>query len=157
MAPIAITPATSWDWQLPEDRADDGTIDPTQTIFQLGALTVEQEAKIEDMATELVIDTDGVSGGRMRRGTVTLQVLEGGLRGWRNFFDSAGNAVEFRTAGGKPPRCAIACLSALSGEQRRQIANAITERQRVTPLERDSSEPSSESPGAGGKTTEATG
>jgi len=157
MAPIAITPAATWDWQLPDDRADNGAIDPQKTVFVLGALTAEQDAKIEDLGAELIVGDSGVSGGRLNRGTVTLQILRYGLRGWRNFRDPEGNDVAWKSEGGNPPRCAVSCLDYLSSEHRAQIANAITERQRVTPVERDSSEPSSESPGATGKTTEASG
>lgn len=150
MAPIAITPATEWEWQLEEDRAEDGSIDHGKTVFRLGALTAEQEARIEDMGTELIVGESGVTGGKLNRGSVTIEILRYGLRGWRNFNDAEGAPVEWKSEGGKPPRCAPSCLSALSGEHRRQIANAITERQRVTPTERDSSAPSSESPGAKG-------
>lgn len=150
--PIAITPATTWDWQLEEDRADDGSIDEANTVWFLGALTAEQEAKIEDLGGELVYNrenpTSGEVVGRMRRGSSTLEILRHGLRGWRNFPDASGVDVKWESAGGNPPRCKTSCMDYISSEHRAQLANAITERQRVTPTEGNSSRPSSDTHGA---------
>ena len=140
--PIAITPG-KWDWQLEEDRAKDGSIDPRNTILELRTLTVEQEAEIEDMSAELIMGDDGVEGGKLKRGSATLRILEYGLTGARNFKDEHGAPVDC-TPG------------AFSSEHRRQIANAITERQKVTPVESDLSKPSSDTPGATNSPTAAT-
>lgn len=147
--PIAITPATTWDWQLEEDRAEDGSIDEAKTVFILGALTAAQEAKVEDMGGELVYDqanpTAGEVVGRIRRGSSTLEILRYGLRGWRNFYTEEGSDVKWENGGSGT--CKASCMDYISSEHRVQIANAITERQRVTPLEGNSSRPSSDSPG----------
>jgi len=148
--PIAITPASTWDWQLEEDRAEDGSIDESKTVFVLGALTAAQEATVEDMGGELVYDsanpTAGEVVGRIRRGSSTLQILRFGLRGWRNFSLENGADAKWESEGKN--RCSKQSMDYLSSEHRTQIANAITERQRVTPLEGNSSRPSSASPGA---------
>jgi len=125
--PIAITPETTWEWQLPEDRAEDGSIDPEKTTVTLKALTVQQEAQLEDMAATLIVSEGTATEGKMHTGTVALKTLEYGLFGWKEFFYADGKPVPFRKEN----------FGAWSGEHRKQIANAITERQHVTADEKN--------------------
>ena len=129
MCPIAIDPNQTWEYVLECDR----DLPPDQqTAFELKVLTARELAAIQDGATKGNVDGSL----EFRSGTQTLRILELGVRGWRNFKDAAGTDVPFRENSGKPR---LENWDVLRPEWRRELANAITEQNRVTEEERKNS------------------
>lgn len=125
--PIALDPRQEFDYVLQCDRAL--PVDQ-QTVFVLRGLTVAEEARIED---SLAVLADG--GVSMRSGEQKLQILRMGLRGWRNFRRADGTEVPFQKVNGHPGHVTDASLDFLAPEWRTELANAITERGKLTPAE----------------------
>jgi hypothetical protein len=142
--PTALDPNTPWEYQLLEDRdyANDedrkkrknGTVNPGNTIFELGFLTHKADADITNALVEASRDSDAIS---YRSGTQTMKILTHGVRGWRNFNDKDGNAVEWKSAGGRPPKMQEACIDYLTPKQRTELANAIVRGSDVEEEEQD--------------------
>jgi hypothetical protein len=132
--PVALTPDETWDFQLIEDRKPDGTLDPSKTIFQCGALTPQDDADILD--TEFAISRGTTGAGQLeqyRFGTRNLLACLRGLRGWRNFTDASGALIPFKTiAMGQRMLCDPANLAFLSLAHRTELALAIVARSKVT-------------------------
>lgn len=143
---IALSPAEEWDYQLRADRKrtpdpdEPGkfreSIDETKPVFRLGSLTPQEEAFIENETVALI---DGSQ--RVQIGTIKLETLRRGLRGWRNMRDRDGNEVPFKS-NGSPNRPSEESIGAIPLRLRAELANAITERNTMTGLEQDSPEPS---------------
>lgn len=138
--PIAITPDETWDWQLPEDRTKEGMIDPEKTVFKLGALTVAEEAEVEDSLASMVIGEGSQGDVRWNKGTQTMKILRLGLRDIVNLFYKDGAAFKFVTKSGPNGRrrCDTDCLGVLSQLHRTLVSDAIIERQQITGGESDS-------------------
>lgn len=131
--PIAIDPTKTWDYILKCDR---GTDNPT--VFVLGALTVADEAALQD---RMVSIKDGTT--QVASGTHTLDVLRRGLRGWKDFITSGGDLVPFKTDASRRTRgvdpVSDESLAYLSPEHRRELAEAIIERNTMSEAERKNS------------------
>jgi len=124
--PIAIDPNKSWEYVLLVDRE----LPPEQqTVFELKALSARELATIEDGSVRS--DREGKL--EYLSGTQTIRILELGVRGWRNFKDPAGTDVPFRENNGKPRH---ENWDLLRPEWRRELANAITEQNRLSEEER---------------------
>ncbi len=124
--PIAVDPSKSWDYVLLVDRE----LPPEQqTIFELKVLSARDLAAIQDGATKGNVDGSL----EFKSGTQTLRILEMGVRGWRNFKDDTGADVPYRENNGKPRPENWDCLRP---EWRRELANAITEQNRLSEEER---------------------
>ncbi|MDD5762175.1 MAG: hypothetical protein PHP88_06650 [bacterium] len=124
--PIAVDPNKSWEYVLLVDRE----LPPEQqTVFELKVLTARDLASIQDGST-----TGNVDGSLMfKSGTQTLRILDLGVSGWRNFKNESGAEVPFRDNNGKPRS---ENWDVLRPEWRRELANAITEQNRLTEEER---------------------
>lgn len=127
--PIALDPKQHFDYVLECDRA----LPPEQqTVFKLRGLTVAEEARIEDGLAQLV--DGGVS---MRSGHQKLEILRLGLLGWTGFRSADGTEVAFERTKGHPQHVTDACLDRLAPDWRVELANAITERGKLTPAEKN--------------------
>lgn len=131
--PIAIDPRQTWDYILKDERE---SADPT--VFTLGALSVGDEAALQD---KLAVVRDGAT--TFATGTHTLDVLRRGLRGWRSFRFSDGRDVPFATDRGQMRNGVAAptdeTLGYLTPDVRKELAEAIIERNRVSESERKNS------------------
>lgn len=130
---IAIDPRETWDYVLKAERE---TADPT--VFVLGVLKVADEAALQD---RLAVIKDGAT--TIASGTHTLEVLRRGLRGWRGFRFTDGRDVPFecdrgRMSGGIAAPT-DATLDYLPPDVRKELAEAIIERNRITEPERKNS------------------
>ena len=124
--PIAVDPNKSWEYVLLVDRE----LPPEQqAVFELKVLTARDQAALQDGATKGNIDGSL----EFKSGTQTLRILELGVRTWRNFKDAAGADVPYRENNGKPRPENWDCLRP---EWRRELANVITEQNRLTEEER---------------------
>jgi len=124
---IAPDPKATFDYILIEDRDTED-----QSVFQLRSLTVTEEAQVTD---RLFAQTPGADEMSLRVGTQQLEIVRLGLVGWSNFRDSKGLEVTFkkrRAAGLEVPTDAT--LDRI-GPWLTEIANAITERGKVTESE----------------------
>ena len=130
--PIALDPKQTFDYVL---KAERDLPAEQQTVFELRGLTIAQETAIADA---MMHGTAGSSDFGLRQGTTQLMSLRFGLRGWRNFKNADGVEVAFETQKGAPRHVTDACLDYLSGPDRSEIANAITERHSVTAEEGNS-------------------
>lgn len=126
MCPIAVDPNKAFDYvlmcdrQLPLDQ---------QTTFHLKVLTARELAEIEDKAAR----ADMQGNLEFRSGTQVIRILTAGLKGWSNFKDSSGAEVPFRDNNGTPRQ---ENWDLLKPDWRRELANAITEQNRMTDAER---------------------
>lgn len=124
--PIAVDPNKSWDYVLLVDRM----LPPEeQTVFNLRVLSARELAEIEDGAAK----SDLAGNIEFRGGTQTLRILSLGVTGWRNFRDAQGNEITFRENNGKPRAENWDCLRP---EWRKELANAVTEQNRLSEEER---------------------
>jgi len=125
---IAVNPKKAFDYVLVEDRKSPVE---KQTVFELKVLTSLELAKVEDgMSFSVTRNEQGEpSAGEVnvKGGSKTLSILHAGLAGWRNFKDENGNEVEFKKSEGYYKN-----LDYLKPGWRRELANAITEGNRVT-------------------------
>lgn len=123
---IAIDPNKTFEYVLLCDRE----LPPEeQTIFHLKALSARELAEIQDKAARA--DMDGNF--EFRSGSQTLRILEIGVRGWKNLRDAQGNEIAFRENNGRPRG---ENWDLLLPEWRRELANAITEQNRISGAER---------------------
>jgi hypothetical protein len=127
--PIALDPKSTFEYVLVDDRE---LPKEQQTTFELRGLTVSEEASVTD---SMILAHGGVEEMSVRAGTHALTVLRYGLRGWRNFHDADGNAVEFETGRGHPKQVTDACLDRLLPKYRQEIMQAILDRGTVTESE----------------------
>lgn len=129
---IAISPNEVWDYQLVADRKEDGGLDPAKTVFKLGSLTPEDDAVIENLTISLMADGERT----MNWGSVKLEACRRGLRGCRNLSDASGKPVEFPEPKNGSGKLTVAQLDAfiayIPTKARAELANAITERNKVT-------------------------
>lgn len=119
---IAVDPERTFDYVLQEER--DLPIEQ-QTVWKIKVLTARELAEIEDNTSR--IDKEGVL--QVRHGSVVLNTLRKGLRGWENFQDAQGNPVPFRDNNGVPREDNF---DRMRPAWRREICNAITEQNRLT-------------------------
>lgn len=133
--PIAIDPAKTWEYVLKSER---DAADPTR--FILATLTVAEEANLQDR----LVAVDGTTKlTTVASGTHTLEVLRLGLRGWSGFRFADGREVPFETNAGlkfrgiAPP--SDKTLGYLSPADRKELAEAIVERNTATDDERKNS------------------
>ncbi len=124
--PIAVDPSKTWEYVL---LADQELPPEQQTVFELKTLSARELAAIQDGATKG--NVDGTL--EFKSGTQTLRILDLGVSGWRNFRDAQGAEVAFRENNGKPRPENWDCLRP---EWRRELANAVTEQNRLTEEER---------------------
>ena len=120
--PIALTPGSSFEYQLVEDRKPDGKDNPDGTFFTLGALTPQDEAELQDKQFSWGATGEVVS---YNIGSDTHARLLRGLRGCRNFLDAKGVAVPFEpvVTNGRA-RCSEEFLARLSVKHRSELASA---------------------------------
>lgn len=128
--PVAMSPDHEWDYVLKDERE---TADPT--VFVLGVLSSEVEATIEDALVKVGADKTMTAA----TGSQVVKVLRFGLRGWRNFRDGTGAEVPFPTSKAVMdkgrPTITDAGLTMLAPKHRRELADAIVERNTVTEVE----------------------
>jgi hypothetical protein len=127
--PIALNPRQEFDYVLECDR----TLPPEQqTVFRLRSLTVGEQADLEDSLAVRRGEDLGINVGSQK-----LRILRLGLVGWSNFRDAAGAEVPFEAIKGHPRHVTDVCLDRLDSEWRTELANAITERGRLAPAEKN--------------------
>ncbi len=121
--PKAIDPDAVFPYVLKDDRElKDGHKD--KTVFQLGTLKARKYAGLQDSAIT-------VTGGKKDRetncksGTVELDVLHEGLKGWSNFNDENGDPIEFETSDSR--NAMDRNLSRLRHKHREELADVITD------------------------------
>lgn len=131
---IAISPSEEWDYQLKADRADDGSIDRAKPVFRIGALTPEDEAIIEDLTVTQIAKAEQAQSTQINFGSVKLETLRRGLRGWSGFTDAEGKEAKFEKRGRFASDDSIGHIRL---RDRAELVNAITERHKVTELEQD--------------------
>lgn len=135
--PIATDPTRTWEYILKEDRGSDH---PTR--FVLGVVTVADEAALQDRLVAVDAETKTT---RVASGSHALEVLRRGLRGWVDFLFASGDPVPFKTDPGRrsrgiePPTDAT--LDYLTPAQRKELADAIIERNALTEADRKNSSP----------------
>ncbi len=131
--PIAVDPTKTWEYILKCDR---GTDFPTR--FVLAAISVADEARLQDA---IAFVRDGAT--HIKSGTHTLDVLRVGLRGWHDFQDATGQLVPFKTDASKRMRgvdpVSDESLAWLTPEWRKELADAIIERNTLSEGERKNS------------------
>ena len=129
--PIAFDPSVPWEYILEAER---GAEKPT--VFLLAAITVGAEAVLQDK----LVSVDGATKTtRVQSGTHELSILRSGLVGWRDFYDAKGDPVPFETDRGRMvggrAQVADASLDRLRPRERREIAEAIVERNTLSESE----------------------
>lgn len=132
--PIAITPNSTFDYVLKLDRDKP---EDERTRFKLRSLTAAEQAKVEDQSASL----SGENEIRVRSGSTVLEALKMALVGWEGFKDQQGNDVPFRSTtrkvnGVDVVQGDVANLDWLAPEWRRELAEAITARGRLTEEDR---------------------
>jgi hypothetical protein len=127
--PIAIDPGKTWDYVLKCDRE---LPEEQRTVFSLRVLTAKQLAELEDRA----VRSDPAGNLEYRTGTSTLQILKMGVTGWKNFRGADGSEIQFRENNGNPRD---ENWDLLRPEWRRELANAVTEQNRLSEEERKNS------------------
>lgn len=136
---VALTPGETWDYVLEEDRERP---EDERTTFLLATLDYEAHREIHDKA--LGTTRGGISEGSLeiRQGSAIDKILRCGLRGWRNFKDTDGHDVEFKTetvhvfAGKKRIQPTTETLGRLSQQWCVELAEAIQRNNRVEVAER---------------------
>ena len=132
---IPIDPSKTWDYVLKADRDA-----ATPTVFILATLDVGDEAEIQD---RLVVVDAATKQTSIASGTQILTTLRKGLRGWRNFAFADGTEVPFKTNPGLRSRGVAPptdeTLGYLSSADRKELAEAIIERNTATEDERKDS------------------
>jgi len=119
--PTAIDPTATIDYVLECDR--DLPTDE-QTIFELRCLTAGELARLEDNTLTSTMDSDNKPEFRVMTGSVQINALQLGLKGWRNFKDAQGNEIPFKR---RSDKCAKENLDYLHPHWRRELVEAITE------------------------------
>lgn len=133
--PVAVSPEYEWEYVLREERAH-----ASPTVFILGVLSASAEAAIEDALVKVSPDRSMTAA----TGSHVMAVLRSGLRGWRNFRDATGSEVPFPTSkatmrNGRPTITDDG-LTMLSPRHRKELADAIIERNTITEDEEKNSE-----------------
>lgn len=132
--PVATSPDHEWEYVLREERGTD-----SPTVFILGVLSATAEAAIEDALVQVHADRSMSA----QTGTQTANILRAGLRGWRNFRDARGTDVPFPTSKGRMlgGRATVTDegLTMLAPKHRKELAEAITERNELTDDDRKNS------------------
>lgn len=119
---IAVDPNRTFDYVLKGDRK---LPVEQQTVFKLKVLSAKELARLEDNIS--LMDLNGVM--QVKSGSIILETLRIGLRGWDTFHDKNGNLIEFRDNNGKPRDDNF---DLLRPEWRRELANAITEQTKLS-------------------------
>lgn len=131
--PIAIDPKKTWDYILKAERGTDAP-----TTFHLATLTVGEEAALQD---KLVAVKDGAA--QVASGTHTLEVLRIGLVGWSGFRFGDGTEAPFTVNQGRSVRgrkmVSDESLDLLAPADRKELAEAIVERNTIAETERKNS------------------
>lgn len=132
--PVAMSPDHEWEYILKEERGD-----ASPTVFVLGVLSASAEATIEDALVKVGPDKSMSAA----TGSHIVAVLRAGLRGWRNFRDATGAEVQFPTSkanmrGGRPTITDDG-LTMLAPRHRKELAEAIVERNTITEEEEKNS------------------
>ncbi|KKN46986.1 hypothetical protein LCGC14_0667260 [marine sediment metagenome] len=98
---------------------------PTEkkTIFKLKVLTARELAKIQDNVTVNLGSGDVA----LKGGQKILDILASGIVGWENLKDGEGKDVDFKKEKGNYEN-----WDYLSPDHRRELADAITEQNRMT-------------------------
>lgn len=132
--PIAVDPTKTWEYILKCDR---GTDFPTR--FVLATISVATEAYLQDSMATLNKQGEVI----VKSGTHTIEVLRAGLRGWHDFQDATGQLVPFKTDASKRMRgvdpVSDESLAWLTPEWRKELADAIIERNTLSEGERKNS------------------
>jgi len=139
--PIAIDPNQTWDYVLKEDRE---LQKDKQTVFVLGALSASAESEIEDSAGSLKLDMSKVAVGDLQStwhsntNQNAIKILRAGLKGVQYFYNDKNELIEFDTekAQGKDV-VSDKFLTRLTRDQRIELANAITEKIKMTQEEEE--------------------
>lgn len=134
--PIAVDPEKTFDYILKRERS---LPIEQQTIFHLKVLTARELAGIEDNVSRINTADGSMT---VKTGSTILDTLKKGLRGWENFKDAQGNAVLYRENNGVPRDDNF---DRLLPADRRELANAITEQNRLTEEQIKNSESGQES------------
>ena len=135
---IAVQPNREFEYQLRADRKEDGSINREGTIWKIRALRSKDRAKIEDGLASATVDDSGRSA-RMdvKSGSVGLAYLKAGLVGVENFYDSAGNEVEFKAENDdkRHPTRRVASddfLDCIHEDDQAELARAIKDANRLS-------------------------
>jgi hypothetical protein len=73
-----------------------------QVIFLYRPLTAKEAADIQDRLTETTLGGKAESTMRIYSGSQQLKALQSGMKGWENFKDKKGKAIEWRDNNGTP-------------------------------------------------------
>ena len=136
--PLALTPHETWKYQLISDRIPDGDgrrtktskLNPDGPIWTLRSIPAGVHARITD-AIELAEGSICLN-----RGTVALMLLEHGVESVENWTDEKGNTITLRkrTVGGREV-VDLEFLDRMTPDDRVELANAVENREKVTPHE----------------------
>lgn len=139
--PIPLSRNSSFDYVL---KAERDLPREQQTIFKCKYLTVDEMAEVEDALGSFDSSTNEM---RVKVGSQVVKILRLGLVGWLNFKHPDGTEAQFviATNGKTKGSPTNATLDMLSPADRRELANAITESNRVSETEKGKSESSLES------------
>lgn len=110
---------------FPEDKS-------RWAVFTLRGKDGITYAQTEDDVGMLAMDDKGVvSGFKTMSGTQRLKILRDGVVGWKNFFDGAGNEIQFVPIAGKQT-ISDNSLRFLKPKLQEELVNAINERSVLT-------------------------
>lgn len=135
---MAYAPMTGeWEYVLREDRK----LPPEeQTTWILGGLTYRDMEYI--MSRALGVDGDGAVSVTTNAQAQARRVLNRGLRGWKNYRRQDGSQIEFRSVDEGGVRILPEEILDTLYPHAIELANAITERSRLTERqEKNSSSP----------------
>lgn len=142
---IATRPGQTWDYVLERDRVPAGAtaeeaarIQAQATVWKLAALSLADRAALEDHIGQVDVQSRQF---RTNTGSNTLTVLRVGLKGVENFCGPDAMPVTFQTSrktvlgvGRDVPTDGF--LEHIAPDDRRELADAITEGQRLTTEEK---------------------
>lgn len=125
---IAVKPKKQFEYVLLEDRQ---LPEAEQTTWMLRALTVGEQAELQDSLRTERLDTGETS---WKTGTLLLKTLRAGLVGVKGFREEGGVEVSFEKVNGV---VSDTFLDRLAPAWRNELSNAIVSAGRLEPKERD--------------------
>jgi hypothetical protein len=93
---VAINSDSVIEYSLVSDTSDN------KTVFQIGTLDAFTRAYLDDSHTVIKRESGDYEDTSVHN--KYIQIVKHGLRGWKNFNDAQGNAVEFKTEEVNIPR-----------------------------------------------------
>ena len=118
-----------------KDKETDEYIIPKNLwpVFKLRGKNSIESAKLEDnMGYVEYDDKNNTRKWIGKSGTAKIKIVEDGVKGWDNWYDSEGKEIVFRHNNGKIHKESV---GRIHSELLTELANAITERHTLTPEE----------------------